>query len=126
MKIVFYSQTGNVKRFVQKLKWDNANIINLAEEQPQMTEDFVIVTGTTNFGDTPGIVLSFLDQNRQYLRAVAASGNRNWGDLFAKAADNIATQYNIPILVKFELSGFAKDVETFITGVENIEISRIK
>lgn len=122
MKIVYYSQTGNVKRFIQKLNWFD-DVIDLGVFKGTLDVPFVIVTGTTNFGKTPEVVEQFLNRHQQYVKAVAASGNRNWGDLFAKAADNIATEYNVPILVKFELSGFSKDVETFKAGVEQLEIS---
>lgn len=123
MKVIYYSQTGNVKRFVQKLKWDD-EVIDLVTFEGKMDEDFVIVTGTTNFGETPAIVDTFLENNKDKVKAVAASGNRNWGDLFAKAADNISEKYNIPILVKFELSGFLRDIENFKTGVKQLEVSR--
>lgn len=125
MKIVYYSQTGNVKRFIKRLNW-NDDVIDLTTYNDMIQDDFIIVTGTTNFGQTPEIVETFLQQNNAHLKAVAASGNRNWGDLFAKAADNIAEQYNVPILVKFELSGFNKDIDSFKAGVEQLEISRIK
>ncbi|MGL4662362.1 MAG: class Ib ribonucleoside-diphosphate reductase assembly flavoprotein NrdI [Culicoidibacterales bacterium] len=125
MKIVYYSQTGNVKRFVDRLKWQD-DVLAIDAIDGCLEEDFIIVTGTTNFGETPAIVDTFLQQNKIYLKAVAASGNRNWGDLFAKAADNIANEYNVPILVKFELSGFNRDIDLFKAGVEQLEISRIK
>ncbi len=51
---------------------------------------------------------------------VAASGNRVWGDNFAKSAEKISKQYQVPILGKFELSGTAKDVELFTQEVERI------
>ncbi len=43
-------------------------------------EPFIIVTGTIGFGEEPEPVQSFLEVNHQYIRGVAASGNRNWGD----------------------------------------------
>lgn len=51
---------------------------------------------------------------------VVASGNRNWGDLFAKAADNINFLYGIPVLHKFELSGLQSDVDKLIEEVNRI------
>ncbi len=41
-------------------------------------EPFIIVTGTIGFGEVPEPVQSFLEVNHQYIRGVAASGNRNW------------------------------------------------
>ena len=36
---------------------------------------------------------------------MAASGNRNWGLNFAKAGRTISEEYNVPLLMKFELHG---------------------
>ena len=45
----------------------------------------------------------------------------NWGKLYALAADKISEKYNIPILLKFELSGLNSDIEQFINRVEEIK-----
>lgn len=59
----------------------------------------------------------FLAANSAYLAGVAASGNRNWGDNYAKAADIIATQYGVPMVGRFELAGTDADVRQFIERV---------
>ena len=51
----------------------------------------------------------------------AASGNRNWGSLFARAADVIATKFRVPVLHKFELAGSEQDVQIFTERVKEIE-----
>ena len=61
----------------------------------------------------PQLVEDFLTKNNKYLRGVAASGNRNWGDMFAKSADVISDKYNVPVLMKFELSGTINDRKKF-------------
>lgn len=48
------------------------------------------------------------------------SGNKVWGDNFAKSADTISKQYQVPILHTFELSGTKRDVELFTQEVERI------
>jgi protein involved in ribonucleotide reduction len=109
MLIAFDSRTGNVRRFVDKLGMPALQIADTLI----MDEPFVLVTYTTGFGQVPEKVAAFLKRNHRRLIAVSASGNRNWGTGFARSADNIAEQYGVPVLCKFELSGTARDVETF-------------
>ena len=116
MLVVFDSKTGNVKRFVQKLSLPSRQVCpDLLVQEP-----FVLVTHTTGFGQIPQTTLDFLEQNYFYLRGVASSGNRNWGENFARAAELISEKYNVPILLKFELSGTKKDVEVFKERMEQL------
>lgn len=116
MLIAFDSKTGNVKRFIGKLKLPAVQI----EEHMTIDEPYVLVTYTTGFGQIPEKVASFLRNNSANLRGIAASGNRNWGTLFAHSADLIAERYNVPVIGKFELSGTSGDVERI-----KLEVSRI-
>ena len=116
MLIVYDSMTGNVKRFISKLKLPAVQIQN----QMTINEPYVLITYTTGFGQIPEKVSSFLQQNSKYLIGVAASGNRNWGHRFAKSADLIAESYNVPVISKFELSGTKSDVEYFEQEVSRI------
>ncbi|WEK55993.1 MAG: class Ib ribonucleoside-diphosphate reductase assembly flavoprotein NrdI [Candidatus Cohnella colombiensis] len=108
MLIAYDSRTGNVRRFVKKLDLPSIQIT------PEMTLDqpFILVTYTTGFGQVPDKVMSFLKANHSRLKGVVASGNRNWGDGFAKSADRISELYSVPVLGKFELSGTQRDVES--------------
>jgi len=110
MLVAFDSRTGNVRKFVGKLSVRSVQI----EENMTVEEPFVLVTYTTGFGNVPDKVLRFLQRNGSRLKGVAASGNRNWGHLFARSADTIAQMYGVPVLGKFELSGTANDVENFL------------
>jgi protein involved in ribonucleotide reduction len=85
-----------------------------------VNEPFILVMPTTGFGDVPTLVKMFLCGNNELLRAVASSGNRNFGDMYTKAADVISAQYNVPILHRFELAGTDEDVRKF-----NEEVTRI-
>ncbi|MGG1514436.1 class Ib ribonucleoside-diphosphate reductase assembly flavoprotein NrdI [Paenibacillus oryzisoli] len=116
MLIAYDSKTGNVRRFIAKTALPAVQI----EEAMTMEEPFVLVTYTTGFGQVPEKVATFLANNGERLIGVAASGNRNWGDGFAKSADTIAQLYDVPVLTKFELSGTKKDVERFVQGVQAI------
>jgi protein involved in ribonucleotide reduction len=109
MMIAYDSRTGNVRKFIDKLQMPAVQI----DETMTLDEPFVLVTYTTGFGQVPEKVMSFLKRNNVWLKGVSASGNRNWGQHFARSADRIAEMYGVPVLCKFELSGTWRDVETF-------------
>lgn len=117
-KIIYFTVTGNIDKFIKKLNHDNVELIT---DGLKVSEPFVLITGTINFGEVPKEVKKFLNENHQHLIAVAGSGNRNWGRNFAIAGDIISKRFNVPLILKFELSGNTHDVENFITGVEGIE-----
>jgi protein involved in ribonucleotide reduction len=113
MIITYDSMTGNVERFVQKLGFECIRV----QENLILDKPYVLITYTTGFGQVPAKVLAFLNNNRSGLYGVAASGNRNWGDNFARSADLIAEQHQVPVISKFELCGTERDVEQFKKGV---------
>jgi len=116
MLVAYDSKTGNVRRFVEKLKLPSVQIEDtMALEQP-----FVLITYTTGFGQVPEKVAAFLKKNHRQLRGVSASGNRNWGNGFALSADRISEMYGVPVISKFELSGTTKDVERFVQEVRAV------
>ncbi|SDX93596.1 class Ib ribonucleoside-diphosphate reductase assembly flavoprotein NrdI [Thermoactinomyces sp. DSM 45892] len=108
MLVLFDSLTGNVERFVKQLGMRAMKI----EEGLIIEEPFVLVTYTCGRGDVPSTTMKFLLRgNFINLRGVASSGNRNWIPLFAMAGERIASQFGVPLLGKFELSGTKKDIE---------------
>jgi protein involved in ribonucleotide reduction len=117
MLVIYDSMTGNVKRFINEL---NLNAVQI-HENLIVNEPFVLITYTIGFGEVPNSTLNFLDNNHQYLRGVASSGNRNFGSSFANAASVISQQYNVSLLLKFELSGTKQDIEKFIQEVNHID-----
>jgi len=117
MVIVYSSMTGNVKRFVNKVDLPSIQI----QDGLKVEEPFVLITYTTGFGSIPDNVERFLENNSNHLKAVSASGNRNWGSNFAVSADKIANQYKVPVISKFELAGTNRDVQNFLEGVEKLE-----
>lgn len=113
MLLVYASRTNNIKRFVNRLtKIGNKMLINSKSIQ-HVSEPFWLITYTDKFGEVPDCVVAFLKINYHYLRAVSASGNRNFGLNFAKAADVISHQYRVPVVLKFELSGTITESEKF-------------
>ena len=122
MFVYYDSKTGNVQRFIDKIKkerseWSFVKISGYME----ILENGHLVTFTTNFGEIPDTTEKFLENenNRKYIKSISSSGNMNWGTLFGKAADNIEEKYGIPVLMKFELSGTHVQVEYFINNIEN-------
>jgi protein involved in ribonucleotide reduction len=117
--VVYDSAMGKTERFVMKTGF---NIVKI-EDGLIVDEPFVLVTytiGTHAQGPAkvPRKTLKFLEQNHHNLLGVAASGHMNWGkDRYAKAADAVANEYNVPIIHKFEMSGYPSDVDKFKEGV---------
>ncbi|MFA6801265.1 MAG: class Ib ribonucleoside-diphosphate reductase assembly flavoprotein NrdI [Acholeplasmataceae bacterium] len=107
MVIVYDSLTGQSKRFAHKLNLDTFDI-NLYQ---RMNEDVLLVTRTFNFGEIPESTIKFLDQFRNIVKGVCVSGNKNWGSNYGAAGDKIEKIYHIPLVLKFEASGFDKDVD---------------
>lgn len=107
MLVVFDSLTGQTKRFAQKLEYPTIHI-KLYEGDPNC--DIFLVTRNINFGSIPETTKNFLDLYKDRVIGVAVSGNKNWGENYGKAGDSIQALYNIPLILKFEGSGFPKDV----------------
>lgn len=121
MLIVYASKTGNVERFVKQTGFPSLKI----EEGLVVDEPFVLVTYTRGFGQVPVEVDRFILRNSRKMVGVASSGNLNWGvELFARSGDILSKRYEVPLLMKFELSGTGKDVRTFVERVSEIETHR--
>ena len=122
MFVYYDSKTGNVQRFIDKIKKERPewSFVKISSDM-EISENGHLVTFTTNFGEIPDTTEKFLENenNRKYIKSVSSSGNMNWGTLFGKAADKIEETYGIPVLMKFELSGTHVQVEYFINSVEN-------
>ena len=122
MFVYYDSKTGNVQRFIDKIKKERSewSFVKISGDM-EISENGHLVTFTTNFGEIPNTTEKFLENenNRKYIKSISSSGNMNWGTLFGKAADNIEEKYGIPVLMKFELSGTHVHVEYFINSVEN-------
>ncbi|MGA0448174.1 MAG: class 1b ribonucleoside-diphosphate reductase subunit alpha [Candidatus Phytoplasma pyri] len=69
-----------------------------------------LITKSVNFGEIPNETKIFLDKHSASTIGVAVSGNKNWGSNFGMAGDLIASNFKIPLVLKFEGSGFEEDV----------------
>ena len=122
MRYIYYdSKTGNVERFINKLRPLKSWVFIKVNDDVIAENKGHLVTFTTNFGEIPLNTQNFIEKNKDKLLSVSSSGNMNWGKLYALAADKISEKYNIPVLLKFELSGLNYDIEQFINRVEEIK-----
>ncbi len=114
MEIVYFSLTGNIKRFLEK-----TGLITQAQAiTPHLviSKPYMLITSTLGFGEIPEDVKHFLNHptNQANIKYVIGSGNKNWGIYYANAAKLIAKQYNIPNLFNFELAGNQEDINKFL------------
>ena len=112
--VVFYSFTGQTRRFVEKVKaLSSVECIELTEDL-KVDSRFILLTSTIGFGQVPQPVTAFLENNHKNMVAVMSNGNKNWGENFAKAGDIISNHYRVPLIAKYELAGTEQDVKTLI------------
>lgn len=78
-----------------------------------LEENSVFIFPTIGFGQPPAAAVDFLEENSRYISYLVGSGNRNWGSAFAAGADKLSKQFNIPVLMKFELQGTDETVTLF-------------
>ena len=107
MKIVYASRTGNVESIIDRLGVDALRIEDGSES---VTEDYIIFTYTDGYGDIPGEVADFLENNSANVKGVVVSGDTAYGDAFCGAGDAIAEEYNVPVLYKVENDGSDEDI----------------
>ncbi len=110
MKLVYFSKTGNIKRFIKNLNQPYYKQIE-GHSNLQLNSDIILLTYTTGYGQIPPEVQAFCELHRNHIKYVIASGNRNWGPLFANSGNLIADQYGAKLLYKFELSGTNNDLD---------------
>lgn len=119
--VYFSSVTENTRRFIDKLDVPALRIPLKAADAELFTvsEDFVLVTPTYGSGGVPKQVIKFLnlEQNRIQCRGVIGSGNRNFFENYAKAADTVSAKLEVPVLYRFELAGTQDDIEKVIEGM---------
>ncbi|MDR2832399.1 MAG: class Ib ribonucleoside-diphosphate reductase assembly flavoprotein NrdI [Streptococcaceae bacterium] len=121
MKIVFFSLTGQTRRFIQKTGLPNVEITQ-ANPFFEILEPFILVVPTYDEEITEPIwdFLTF-GNNLSFFKGVVGGGNRNFADLFIFTAKDIAKEFHVPLLYEFEFSGTTMDVENMKKVVREIE-----
>lgn len=129
--VYFSSGTRNTAAFVDKLGLDSTRIPTKGEP-PTVTTPYVLITPTYGGGPslagptgnrrTPSVprqVSKFLlaGDNAEYMKAVIAGGNMNFGADYGRAGMLISRKFNVPYVWRFELRGDESDVETVRDGL---------
>ncbi|MDN6293997.1 MAG: class Ib ribonucleoside-diphosphate reductase assembly flavoprotein NrdI [Alkalibacterium sp.] len=124
MVIIYFSLTGQTRKFVDKLNMDVLEL-NPADPFVEINEPFIIVTPAYD-KEVTEILNDFLEtgSNIEWFKGVAGGGNINFGKLFAFTAKDIARDYNVPLLHTFEFQGNQADVSKLKKAVNNIGINR--
>jgi protein involved in ribonucleotide reduction len=122
--VYFSSVTEFTHKFVEKLGLPAVRIpLKSSEAESFIIEDkFVLITptyGASGKGFVPLQVVKFLNQekNRENIIGVIGSGNINFFEDYAKAANVISVKTNVPVLYKFELAGTTDDVNNVRKGI---------
>lgn len=121
MRIVYYSLTGQIRRFIKKTE---ITAIEITNQNPQfeLDEEYILVAPSYD-ADVIQPLYDFINykNNSSLIKAVVGSGNRNFGENFAMTAKSIAKEYNIPLVFTFEFNGTSQDVENFKKVVQNLD-----
>lgn len=123
MYIYYDSKTGNVERFINKIKKIKEDwIFTKINSELKIENEGHLIIFTTKIGEVAESTRNFLlnAENRKYIKSVSSSGNMNWGIYFALAADKVSKEFGIPLGMKFELSGTQIQVNEYIKYVEEI------
>lgn len=137
-KIVEFSQESYPRLYKDGVKVDVPPIeafkipVSMSADSLIIQEPFVLITPT--YGGTmpydrkakkmiPIQVQKFLgfDENRKNIRGVIGTGNINFGEDYARAANLISKKLNIPVLYKAELMGNSEDIEKIAMGLLDFE-----
>lgn len=115
-KIVYYSQTGQTKKFVEKITDFESIEITSSNFEIEMKEPFILVMPTYEPNVHPIVIdtaADFLEtaDNIYFCKGLFGGGNRNFGNLFCITAKLLSKEYKLPLLHQFEFQGTPLDVE---------------
>jgi protein involved in ribonucleotide reduction len=131
--VYFSSVSGYTHKFVEALGEPAVRLPLNSKEAGEfrVSEEFVLILptyGASGSGFVPKQVIKFLNQeeNRTLLRGVIGSGNRNFHQDFAKAADIVSAKLQVPVLYRFELSGTQEDINIVKEGLHRFGESKFR
>ncbi|MCY4778387.1 class Ib ribonucleoside-diphosphate reductase assembly flavoprotein NrdI [Sphingobacterium sp. UT-1RO-CII-1] len=117
--LYYDSRTGNVQRFINKVIQITGWEAHKIEDNTEANEFGHLITYTTRIGSIPDKTKHFMDVNAEKIFSVTSSGNTNWGKNFGLAGNKVSEGYDIPLAMKFELSGTMEDINKFIDIIKN-------
>lgn len=124
MKLVFFSLTGQTRRFINKLELPANHAHEIDHNNPfhEINEEYILIVPTYD-AEVTEVVNDFIEYktNQKNMLGVVGGGNRNFADLFIFTAKDIARDYQVPLLFSFEFNGTLEDVKNFKKVVDNLE-----
>lgn len=138
MIVYFSGASGFTESFVNKLDMEAVRIPMSIKEAKEFTvdSDYVLIVPTYELKNVhgpkrgtisyvPRQVKGFLKnpENASKLRGVIGTGNRNFYEDFAKAADVVSDRFNVPVLYRLELNGTEDDVNIVKEGLKSFGYS---
>jgi len=123
MVIIYDSLTGQAKKLADKLGYP---VYDIKSYDINAIDRVFLITRSFNFGEITEETKAFLDDHHQKVIGVAVSGNRNWGKNYGAAGVKIESLYQIPLVLKFEASGFPEDVSQIKSWIHKHITQNIK
>ena len=109
MKLVYFSVTGQTRRFVGKTSLPHVEI--LLDDDLEMSEPFLLITPSyaeesptvSKSIDVMNPVFDFMAYNENYklCRGIIGTGNRNFAGIYIFTAKELSAKYQIPLLYDF-------------------------
>lgn len=126
VRIVYFSSvTNNTEKLVEKLGFSAERIpLRAKDDFLYVDYDYVLFVPTYGGGAhntaVPKQVIKFLnvEENRNHCIGVVASGNMNFGEAYGLAGEVVSAKLRKPLLYRFEVRGFEKDVKTLTEGLK--------
>ena len=123
--VVFYSQTGQTRKFINKLT--NVEKVEITPDyfEIEMNEPYILVMPSYEAHvhsiviDTAADFLETSD-NVFYCKGLFGGGNRNFAQLFGITARMLSEEYGLPLLHEFEFQGSPTDVKRLEEELEKI------
>lgn len=123
--VVFYSQTGQTRKFVQKLSTVKTVEITPDQYDLKVGEPFILIMPSYEAHVHPVVIdtaADFLEtaDNLFNCKGLFGGGNRNFAQLFGITARTLSKEYGIPVLHEFEFQGSPFDVKKLEEELEKI------
>lgn len=125
-KIVYYSQTGQTRKFVNKINAIEKIEITPDDFEIEMTDPYILVMPSYETNVHPIVIdtaADFLEtaDNVKYCKGLFGGGNRNFAELFCITAKMLSEEYEIPLLHTFEFQGTDSDIKKMEEELLKIE-----
>ncbi|WP_145441285.1 class Ib ribonucleoside-diphosphate reductase assembly flavoprotein NrdI, partial [Staphylococcus saprophyticus] len=98
MKLVYFSFSANVHRFIKKPEITNTMQITQNNSTHNIQQPFIFLTPTIPFPQLPQPLHSFLHINHHLLTPLPPTPNPNSPQNFPKPPPSISQKYQLPLL----------------------------